>query len=151
MASVEADDVAPVEMVREVVANAQRAGQSVELGQTMGEGSMMLRERGMRRALENLIGNAVRYASNAFVSVRLTPTQLQIEVEDDGPGIAADQRAEALKPFARLVEARNQNKGGGVGLGLAIANDVARAHGGRLVLGESARFGGLSAEIRIPR
>ncbi|MGB1338288.1 MAG: two-component sensor histidine kinase, partial [Planktomarina sp.] len=54
-------------------------------------------------------------------------------------------------PFVRLEAARGQNKGGGVGLGLAIAADVARSHGGQLVLGGSAELGGLSAEIRLPQ
>jgi two-component system osmolarity sensor histidine kinase EnvZ len=61
------------------------------------------------------------------------------------------QRAEALKPFARLDPARNQNAGSGVGLGLAIANDTARMHGGALRLGRSEALGGLATEIVIER
>ena len=72
-------------------------------------------------------------------------------VHDDGPGIPEAQRAAAAKPFVRLEAARGQNQGGGVGLGLAIAADVARSHGGQLVLGDSAELGGLSAEIRLPQ
>lgn len=81
----------------------------------------------------------------------LTPKMLRIRVEDDGPGIPAEMRAEAVKPFSRLDPARNQNRGTGVGLGLAIVADIARAHGGTLRLGESERLGGLCADIVIAR
>jgi two-component system osmolarity sensor histidine kinase EnvZ len=76
---------------------------------------------------------------------------VRIRVEDDGPGIPVDRRAEAMRAFTRLDPARNQNKGGGVGLGLAIANDTARMHGGALRLGHSETLGGLAAEIVIER
>ena len=81
----------------------------------------------------------------------LTEKTLRIRVEDDGPGIPEDQRDEALKPFARLDPARNQDKGSGVGLGLAITADIARAHGGMLRLGESEKLGGLRADVVIAR
>ena len=64
---------------------------------------------------------------------------MTFRVEDNGPGIPPDQREDALKPFARLDPARNQNKGSSVGLGLPIANDIARAHGGHLILSEAQR------------
>lgn len=105
----------------------------------------------MRRAVENLIGNAVRYGDRAEVEAALGPSYFRISVEDDGPGIPAAKREEALKPFTRLDPARNQNRGQGVGLGLSIAADIARAHGGQLRLGEGERLGGLRAEIVIPR
>ena len=72
-------------------------------------------------------------------------------VEDDGPGIPAEQRTAAMQAFNRLDEARNQNRGSGVGLGLAIASDIARSHGGVLRLGESAALGGLKAELVLAR
>jgi two-component system osmolarity sensor histidine kinase EnvZ len=105
----------------------------------------------MRRALSNLITNAVRYGERAEVSVRLTEKSLRFRVEDEGPGIPEDQYAEAQRPFARLDQARNQNNGSGVGLGLAIATDIARAHGGVLRLGRSDTLGGLCADIVIAR
>jgi two-component system osmolarity sensor histidine kinase EnvZ len=105
----------------------------------------------LRRALGNLISNAQRYGSEARVTLSLTPRQWRISVEDDGPGIPADQREEAMRPFVRLDVARNQNRGSGVGLGLAIAQDIARRHGGRLTLGQSADLGGLKADIILPR
>jgi two-component system osmolarity sensor histidine kinase EnvZ len=111
----------------------------------------MLRTAAIRRAVENLLGNAFRYGSSAEVSVVLTEKSLRIRVEDDGPGIPADQRAEVVKPFFRLDAARNQNQGGGVGLGLAIVADIARAHGGALRLGVSKKLGGLQADLVIGR
>lgn len=111
----------------------------------------MLRPMAIRRAVENLIGNAVRYGTCAEVSVVLSEKSLRIRVEDDGPGIPPSQRAESIRPFSRLDPSRNQNKGSGVGLGLAIVTDVARAHGGMLRLGDSDALGGLSADIVIAR
>ncbi len=75
---------------------------------------------------------------------------LCLSVEDDGPGIAPRDRARALDPFVRLDEARNQDSGGGMGLGLAIVSEIARAHGGTLDLGESPALGGLRARLVLP-
>jgi two-component system osmolarity sensor histidine kinase EnvZ len=116
-----------------------------------GSGEVTLRPLAIRRALENLIGNALRYGQNARLSMSLTPKALVFCVEDDGPGIPADQREDAVRPFTRLDPARNQDRGTGVGLGLAIVEDIARAHGGVLRLGESADMGGLKAEIVLGR
>ncbi len=137
--------------IEQVVADCARAGRDVSLVQSEGEGTVMLRLGGMRRALDNLIGNAVRYGSRAEVSMVLTDKFLRLRVEDDGPGIPENRRAEAQRPFTRLDPSRNQDKGGSVGLGLAIATDIARAHGGVLRLGESERLGGLRADIVIAR
>jgi two-component system osmolarity sensor histidine kinase EnvZ len=147
----EPEPVDPVALVRQVVEDFQRGGKDVTLAMTEGAGEVLLRPGGIRRAVENLVGNAVRYGTRAEVSVLLTAKSLRIRVEDDGPGIPEAQREEALKPFARLDEARNQNLGTGVGLGLSIAMDIARAHGGTLRLGHSDRLGGLQADIVIGR
>ncbi|PJE25693.1 two-component system, OmpR family, osmolarity sensor histidine kinase EnvZ [Pseudooceanicola antarcticus] len=143
--------VDPLALVREIVHDAGRAGQDVRLVLARGEGEMALRPLAIRRAVENLIGNAVRYGTRAEVSVELTPRSLRIRVEDDGPGIPADRREEAMKPFTRLDTARNQNRGSGVGLGLSIAGDTARMHGGILRLGDSEALGGLCADLVIAR
>lgn len=156
----EAQDTAPepipaFDFLRGVVADAQRAGQNVRLlppdGEGAGEGRATFRADMLRRALENLIGNAVRYGTRAEVDATLGPRSLRIGVEDDGPGIAEDKRDAAMRPFTRLDPARGRNQGQGAGLGLAIAADVARAHGGQLRLGRGERLGGLRAEIVIPR
>lgn len=147
----EPEDVDPIALVRGVVEDGARGGRDVTLGVVSGEGDMSLRIVGIKRAVDNLIGNAVRYGKRAIVSVEMTDKFLRIRIEDDGPGIAPQDREEALKPFVRLEPARNQNKGTGVGLGLSIAADVARAHGGVLRLGASESLGGLSADIVIAR
>ena len=147
----EPEPVDPAELLRDLVEDFARAGKAVTLVAVEGRGTILLRRLAMRRAVENLITNAVRYGSRAEVSMMLTEKSLRIRVEDDGPGIPPAQRSEAVKPFTRLDAARNQNKGSGVGLGLAIATDIARAHGGVLRLGQSERLGGLQADIVIGR
>lgn len=142
-----------LDFVRSIVADAQRGGQDVTLGLLVGDPDAMVtfRADGLRRAVENLIGNAVRYGNRAEVSAALGPGYFRISVEDDGPGIPASRREEAMRPFTRLDPARNQNAGEGVGLGLSITTDVARSHGGQLRLGEGQKLGGLLAEIVLPR
>lgn len=136
-----------------IVSDAQRAGQEVALHRFAGEeeGEATLRPDMLRRAIENLVGNAVRYGSRAEIDAALGPRSLRISVEDDGPGIPDNARETAMRPFTRLDTSRNRNRGGGAGLGLAIAADVARGHGGQLRLGRSERLGGLRADIVIPR
>ena len=141
----------PAALVRAVVEKAARAGGAVELGEVRGEGMAMMRPVAMSRALDNLLGNALRYGRRAVVSLFIAERALRIVVEDDGPGIAPELREEALKPFSRLDAARNQDRGSGVGLGLSIAQDIARRHGGTLQLRDSTRLGGLRAEIVLPR
>ncbi|SNT71925.1 ATP-binding protein [Paracoccus seriniphilus] len=136
-----------------IVDDAQRAGQDVTLLRLEGdkEGAAVFRPDMLRRAVENLVGNAVRYGTRAEVEAALGPRSLRISVEDDGPGIAAESMDAAMRPFTRLDPSRSHNSGQGAGLGLAIAADVARGHGGQLRLGRGARLGGLRAEIVIPR
>jgi two-component system, OmpR family, osmolarity sensor histidine kinase EnvZ len=101
-----------------------------------------------RRLLFNLVGNAARHGDRIEITANHETRWLVLHVDDDGPGIPADMREEVFKPFVRLDEARNQDEGGS-GLGLAIARDVARSHGGDIVLGESP-LGGLRATVRLP-
>jgi len=149
----EPERVEPHGFLAEIVEDAQRGGRPVVLlpPEGDGDGTVKLRRVAMRRAVDNLISNAVRYGAKAEVSVMLSDRTLRIRVEDDGPGIPQERRDEATRPFSRLDPARNQDKGSGVGLGLAIATDIARAHGGVLRLGESVRLGGLRADIVIAR
>jgi two-component system, OmpR family, osmolarity sensor histidine kinase EnvZ len=83
--------------------------------------------------------------------VEFLDRSLRITVEDDGPGIPETQRDEALRPFTRLDTSRDPNRGGGVGLGLSIASDIALSHGGSLRLSESVHLGGLRADLVIAR
>lgn len=147
----EPEPVDPVALVSQIIEDCQRGQVPVTLILVEGEGQVALRPGGIRRAVENLVGNATRYGTKAEVSVLITDKTLRIRVEDNGPGIPAARREEAMKPFARLDPARNQNTGTGVGLGLSIALDIARAHGGTLRLGHSTRLGGLRADIVIGR
>lgn len=138
----------PLALVAQAVADARRGGGEVRMtSRVEGDVRVPLRPLAVRRALDNLIGNALRYAGRAEVSVEVGATAVRIVVEDDGPGIPPALRDEAVKPFVRLDTARNQDLGPGSGLGLAIARDTARRHGGALHLGESGRLGGLKAEL----
>jgi len=145
------ETVDPAALVGRAVDNAQRAGQAVTLRATEGAGLIALRPQAVLRALDNLIVNAVRHGTRAEVSLAITDRSVRLTVEDDGPGIARDRRDEAVQPFARLDDARDPNRGGGVGLGLSIAADIARSHGGALRLGESAALGGLRADLVLAR
>ena len=147
----DSEDTDPQKLLEMIVADANRAGKAVTLGDSHGTGTLMLRHLAMRRGVENLIENAVRYGNNVVVSYVLSQKSLCISIEDAGPGIPAEMREEALKPFTRLDPSRNQDKGSGVGLGLAITADIARAQGGILRLGTSETLGGLKADIVIAR
>ena len=147
----DSEDTDPQKLLEMIVADANRAGKAVTLGESHGTGTLMLRHLAMRRGVENLIENAVRYGNNVVVSYVLSQKSLCISIEDAGPGIPAEMREEALKPFTRLDPSRNQDKGSGVGLGLAITADIARAQGGILRLGTSETLGGLKADIVIAR
>ena len=147
----EVEGVDPLALVREIVATNQDRGIPISAGSLSGEGFVQMRPISIQRALDNLIGNAARFGDKITISANLTPRVLILTVEDNGPGIPLDERENALKPFSRLDPARNQNHHTGVGLGLSIAADIARAHGGSLRLGESDSLGGLKAEIVIAR
>jgi two-component system osmolarity sensor histidine kinase EnvZ len=102
----------------------------------------------LRRALGNLAQNAAAHGDHVALAARAVANGVEITVDDDGPGIPAPRREEAFTAFARLDESRNQNLKG-VGLGLAIARDVARGHGGDITL-ETSPMGGLRAVLRLP-
>jgi len=110
-----------------------------------------LRPNAIRRALENLISNAARYGNRCRVTVLFGKKTLSFVVEDNGPGIPLGQRDNALRPFMRLDQARNQDRGSGVGLGLSIVTDIASSHGGTLELYDSEDLGGLKIILTLPR
>ena len=147
-----AEPVDPVAFAGMAAAEAARGGARIET-RAEGEaaGTVSLRPSATRRCLGNLLENAVRHARLVRLTTRLSHAACEFVVEDDGPGIAPDRRAEALRPFTRIDASRNQDAGSGVGLGLAIALDVARSHGGALELDRSRDLGGLRAVVRLPR
>lgn len=127
---------------------ARRGGTDVEISVPDGL-TAQLRPLAFKRALSNLVGNAASHGERVRLSARSLPSGgLEMVIEDDGPGIPDDLYEEAFRPFSRLDEARNQNRKG-VGLGMAIARDVARSHGGDITLARSA-LGGLAARIVLP-
>jgi len=144
----------PVELVEEAAADVRRNGGDVSVFvrvETPDAPFVEMRRGALKRAVANLVANALIYGARAALSVRMTPRSVEFSVEDDGPGIPEERREEALRPFARLDEARSPDRAAGTGLGLSIALDVARSHGGVLRLDESPRLGGLRAVILIPR
>jgi two-component system, OmpR family, osmolarity sensor histidine kinase EnvZ len=134
-------------LLAELQSDAERGGDptSVEI---VGDPMVTVRPDAFRRMLFNLVSNASRYGTRIAISANHETRWLLINVDDDGPGIPPAAREDVFKPFVRLDEARNQDEGGS-GLGLAIARDIARSHGGDIVLGDSA-LGGLRATVRLP-
>jgi two-component system osmolarity sensor histidine kinase EnvZ len=143
--------VDPVALVGDVAAQARRAGLRVSVVPGPPAPPVTLRPDSVTRALENLVNNAGRHADTCEIGLSWDAAFLTIAVEDDGPGIPPERRDEALRPFTRLDSARDPNRGGGVGLGLAIAAEVAASHGGALRLGSSDRLGGLRAALVLAR
>jgi signal transduction histidine kinase len=107
------------------------------------------RSRALKRALENLVGNARTYAGDATIRIEDDASMLRLSVEDRGPGIPDESLARVLEPFQRLEDSRNRETGG-IGLGLTIVRDVAALHGGRLILTNHPE-GGLVATMELPR
>lgn len=142
-----AEVVALRPLIEAVSEGARRLGAQVEV---VAEADLTANARpnALKRALSNLVMNAAAHGEHVAVAAFRDPRGVEIVVDDDGPGIPADQHEEAFKAFARLDESRNQNTKG-VGLGLAIARDVARSHGGDIALQRSP-LGGLRAVVRLP-
>lgn len=110
--------------------------------------TIAIRRNAFKRAIMNLVGNATKFGRRVAIAGGMSRRNLVITVDDNGPGVPADAREAVFRPFYSLDNARNQNVKS-TGLGLAIARDIIRAHGGEIHLSES-RMGGLKATIRIP-
>ena len=106
------------------------------------------RSSALKRCLENVIQNGLVYGNNVFVNLYRGSNIASITIDDDGPGIPEDQYKNVLKPFVRLDKSRSLNKSG-VGLGLAIVEDVINSHGGSISLGKS-KHNGLQVKISLP-
>ena len=135
-------------LIEEVSEGAVRAGAEVSVTAEP-DLTASVRPNSLKRALSNLIMNAAVHGEHIVVTAAARAGGgVEIVVDDDGPGIPEDRYEEAFKAFSRLDESRNQNDKG-VGLGLAIARDVARGHGGDVTLSRSP-MGGLRATVRLP-
>jgi two-component system, OmpR family, osmolarity sensor histidine kinase EnvZ len=141
---------APTDMASfldELKADAERHGHKASVV-FHGHPIVSVKPAAFRRCLANLVSNAARFAPSIAITGHRDHRYLTITIDDDGPGIPPTMREEVFKPFMRLDDARNQDEGG-TGLGLAIARDIARSHGGDIMLSDSP-LGGLRATVRVP-
>jgi signal transduction histidine kinase len=135
------------ELLASVLADAHAAGQPVGLMQP-DRLLARVRPRSFKRAVVNIVENAVRYGGSAEIAARRDGDEIEIRVVDHGPGIPVSERDDVLKPFYRCESSRSRETGG-IGLGLSIAADTIRAHGGRILLRDTSG-GGLTVELRMP-
>jgi two-component system osmolarity sensor histidine kinase EnvZ len=141
---------APTDMatlIEQLKTDAERNGRHASAA-FHGQPIVTVRPAAFKRCLANLMSNSARFAPSIAIIGHRDHRWLTVTIDDDGPGIPPHMREEVFKPFLRLDDARNQDEGGS-GLGLAIARDIARSHGGDIVLGESP-LGGLRATVRVP-
>jgi two-component system osmolarity sensor histidine kinase EnvZ len=135
------------DLLTEITEQARRNGALVDF-HCEGTFTMPFRPNALKRAIANLIDNALRYAKHVWIRAGRRADTIEILIDDDGPGIPADKRDDVFKPFFRLDSSRNPETGGS-GLGLAIALDIVRGHGGDIELAD-APTGGLRARVRLP-
>ncbi len=135
------------EMLEDIVETAQRHGGKVTLT-AKDPIRLTLRPNGFRRCITNLIANAARFGQHVQLQAAHKSHFVEITVDDDGPGVPEDKREDVFRPFYRLDHDRNRGTGG-AGLGLTIARDVVRGHGGNIALANSP-LGGLRVVIRLP-
>ena len=109
---------------------------------------LIARTNALKRCLNNIIENGLNYAKNVYVSTSKSKNKLNISINDDGPGIPINQYKNVFKPFFRLDQSRNLNHFG-VGLGMSIAEDIVRSHGGNIELSEN-KYKGLQVKISLP-
>ncbi len=139
-------DIAP--LIEDLAATMRRQGTELSLNQ-LGQLVVPIRPNALRRCLGNLIANGARYGTHVWLTSRAVDDGVDILVDDDGPGIPPSERDHVFQPFIRLDSSRNPSTGG-IGLGLTIARDVARSHGGDVQL-ETSPQGGLRARVHLPK
>ena len=135
------------ELVEELARQWQAGGVALDC-HSEGRIVTWLKPNAFRRCVDNLIANASRYGTQIWVHVGKRGSMIEILVDDNGPGIPEEEREDAFRPFYRLDRSRNPSTGG-TGLGLSISRDVARTHGGDILL-EDSPHGGLRARVRLP-
>jgi two-component system osmolarity sensor histidine kinase EnvZ len=139
-----AEQAEPVNLsavLEEVAAGARRSGAEVEVDVPSAL-TLSLRGNAVRRAITNLVDNARRHAHRVALAAMPQGHMVFVTVDDDGPGIPLERRESVFRPF-------ESDAAGGTGLGLTIARDIVRAHGGEILL-EDSPLGGLRARIRLP-
>ena len=136
------------QLLREVVDDARRSGRQIDLSLDETAPIVSLRRLGFKRALSNLVENALRYGTKVQMTMTCQPDAVVIHIDDNGPGIPQKERHKVFRPFHRADPARHSGQGN-VGLGLSIARDAVLAHGGDIGLDQSP-LGGLRASIRLP-
>ena len=107
-----------------------------------------IRSNAIRRCLINLIDNGLSYGEKVEINTKKTIDDVLIVIDDNGPGIPEKEYQNVMKPFYRIDKSRSQNKSG-VGLGLSIANDIIRSHGGNISL-EKSPSSGLRVKVSLP-
>lgn len=133
-------------LIAELADDVRRRGRELQIEMPQGL-TLPLRRLSFKRALSNLVENALRFGRQVKLSVLRHTNRIDIVIEDDGPGLPERERHKVFRPFYRLDQARHG--GGNVGLGLTIARDAVLAHGGEIQLGQSS-MGGLMVTIRLP-
>jgi two-component system osmolarity sensor histidine kinase EnvZ len=135
------------EILEDVAAGARRDNADLSVS-WQGDMNVELRPIAIKRCITNLVSNALRHGNRAEIRAVRGKTSVEITVDDDGPGIPPERHEDVFRPFVRLDESRNVDTGGS-GLGLTIARDIARSHGGDVSLGTSP-LGGLRVVVRLP-
>jgi two-component system, OmpR family, osmolarity sensor histidine kinase EnvZ len=141
------NEVDIADVLHSIANDLERSGQRI-LVDVVGPLYASVKSDALKRCIGNLAGNAARHAATVRLSASRAGPHLMVIVDDDGPGIAPEEREAVFRPFVRLDNARNQDAGGG-GLGLTIARDIAHSHGGSVRL-EDSPLGGLRAVVTIP-
>ena len=135
------------QLIEEITAEYARRGALLHV-QSEPDLHLPLRRGSFKRCIVNLVENAHSHGKQIEIHAAMTGDHIEIAIEDDGPGLPPEKYEDAFLPFQRLDDSRNPDRAG-VGLGLAIARDIARSHGGDISLGRST-LGGLRATIRVP-
>ncbi len=140
------------EIIQRVSANAARLGHTIhfDINGNPVDRRLLAKVRpvAIERAISNVVGNATTFGKNIWINAQYLDDDIEIIIDDDGPGILPADREVVFRPFYRLEKSRNK-KTGGVGLGLSITQDIVHNHGGEIVLADSPR-GGLRVILRLP-
>ena len=136
------------QLVKSVITKLRRQMLDIEESVIEDGHILRLRQNAMDRVVTNIITNACKYGSKAWISVYQNGPMIEITIDDNGPGIPEDQYEEVFKPFFRLEDSRNPETGG-LGLGLSVAQDIMHNHGGKILL-EKSNHGGLRVVLQMP-